>query len=150
MTRVVQKPKDIDVLFFGSTNDRRMNILKEFRNAHVMFGFYGPVRDDAVARAKIVLNVHYYESKIFEAARVSYLLANRAFVITERSEHMPWHGGYVAVDYDQLVGACLDYLEVRNERERIAKLGFEIFSRHTAADMIRPALTDFGSASSPR
>jgi hypothetical protein len=47
------------------------------------FGCYGEERDALIARARIVLNVHYYESKVFEVVRVSYLLANRKCVLSE-------------------------------------------------------------------
>ncbi len=148
LTRVVRKSEpDIDVLFFGSVNTRRAKILNKLINLGVnvvqAFKLYGVERDFVVARAKIVLNVHFYESKIFEAARVSYLLANRTFVVSEESEYMPWQGGYVAAPYDRLVDTCLG-----KPVQRIADRGFEIFSKHKAADMVRQAAIEAGLVTS--
>jgi hypothetical protein len=146
MTRV--KPstrKPLDVLFLGSVNERRKKILVELgdRGVKVMsvYGLYGADRDDVVSRAKIVLNVHFYEVKIFEAARISYLLANRAFVVTEESAYMPWQGGYIAAPYDKLVETCMEWLS-SDLREHVACKGFEAFSRCAAADMVRPVAAE--------
>lgn len=46
----------------------------------------GDERDQYIARAKVVLNMHrFQETKVFEIARVSYLLANRKAVVSEIS-----------------------------------------------------------------
>ena len=37
-----------------------------------------------IARSKIVLNLHQYDAQVFEIVRVSYLLANRRAVVSER------------------------------------------------------------------
>jgi len=139
---------DIDVLFFGSVNVRRATVLNELgRNFKIAYAsdLYGSDRDRMVARAKIVLNVHYYQAAIFEAARVSYLLANRAFVVSEKSTHMPWRVGYVAMPYDKLIDTCADYLTTPEERARIAELGFETFSGSSAAEMVRPVVDELGT-----
>ena len=76
LTRIEKAPvQDIDVLFYGSTNQRRLQILDELEatglNVQAVFGVYGTERDALIARAKVVLNLHYYESSIFEMVRVS-------------------------------------------------------------------------------
>ena len=48
-----------------------------------MFGVYGKERDDLIAKSKLILNMHMYNSKIFEIVRVFYLLSNSIPVITE-------------------------------------------------------------------
>ena len=47
------------------------------------FNAYGGKRDALIARAKVVLNIHYYAAQVFEIVRVSYLLANSKAVVTE-------------------------------------------------------------------
>src|ERR1700677_226547 len=70
--------QDIDVLFYGSINERRSNAISAIQarglNAQAVFGVYGAARDALIARAKVVLNLHYYDTSIFELVRVSYLL----------------------------------------------------------------------------
>jgi hypothetical protein len=81
LSRIGTSTEDIDVLFYGSMNERRARVIAELRSmglkAHAVFGVYGAARDELIARAKVVLNLHYYDSSIFELVRVSYLLANR-------------------------------------------------------------------------
>lgn len=85
----IEKPveQDIDVLFYGSLNERRKMVLDSLREAGLnvvhLFGVYGEERDAHIARAKVVLNIHFYDTKTFETARVSYLLANKKAVVSE-------------------------------------------------------------------
>ena len=70
-------PPDIDVLFIGSINPRRRAVLEQMHadglRVQAAFGVYGAERDALVARARIVLNVHFYEAKVLEMVRLSYL-----------------------------------------------------------------------------
>ena len=83
--------QDIDVLFCGSMNERRMQIIQALKDSTLFdkplviaqFVGYGAYRDKYIARSKIVLNMHYYTPGIFEIARVSYLLANKKCVVSE-------------------------------------------------------------------
>ncbi len=49
LTRIAAAPaEDIDILFYGSMNERRNNVISQLRqaglNAHTVFGTYGPAR----------------------------------------------------------------------------------------------------------
>ena len=47
-------------------------------------GLYGPLRDSLISRAKIILNLNFYDAcRIFESVRVSYLLANEKAVVSD-------------------------------------------------------------------
>ena len=139
---------DIDVLFYGSLNARRERVLLELEQhgARVgfLFGAYGEERDAYILRSKIVLNVHFYESKIFEIIRVAHLLANRRFVVSERGTDLELEGPFVEgvafADYERLVDTCLHYLEHPDERARIAARGHEIFSARSQARYVEAAL----------
>ena len=76
-----------DVLFYGSINDRRRAILNALQrracSVRCLYGVYGAERDRAIAEAKVVLNVHFYEDSIHEIVRTSHLLANRKAVVCE-------------------------------------------------------------------
>src|SRR5262249_19248566 len=90
LTRITPAAEpDIDVLFFGSINPRRKAILEQMvarrLRVRAVFGVYGPARDALIARARLVLNVHFYEAKVLEMVRLSYLLANRCAVLSECS-----------------------------------------------------------------
>ena len=66
LARIMPASEDIDVLFYGSTNPRRQAVLEALAAAglrvEVLFGVYGEERDRAIARAKIVLNMHFYDA----------------------------------------------------------------------------------------
>ena len=68
LERIADVEKDIDVLFYGSVNPRRQHIIEQLRSVGVevatVFGVYGAERDAMIARARVVLNVHFYEAKI--------------------------------------------------------------------------------------
>ncbi len=129
--------KDIDVLFFGSLNDRRKAVIDGFQSAGVnvmaVFGAYGVKRDALIGRAKLVLNVHYYEAKVLEIVRLQYLLANKVAVLSERgadaAEDAELADGVAFADYGQIVAEGVRLLGAPEERDALAQTGFGIFSK---------------------
>jgi len=137
--------KDIDVLFYGSLNERRGAILDELRRLGVkvvsLFDVYGAERDEAIGRAKIVLNVHFYEAAIFESVRVSFLLANGACVLSEGDERdpdlEPFLGGLAVEPYQGLVRRCLSLLGNETERDRLARAGVEAIKSRRQSSLLK-------------
>lgn len=148
LTRISPTDEDIDVLFYGSINDRRQQVLNALRargvNVQTIFGVYGQERDALIARSKIVLNMHFYEAKVFEIVRVSYLLANRRFVISERgcdpAEEGIFAPGVIFADYDQLVDTCLEYLARPAERKQVAEAGFQLMVQRLETEYLQPVV----------
>jgi tetratricopeptide (TPR) repeat protein len=149
LTRIAPAPEeDLDVLFYGSMNDRRRAVLEELirRGVRVRFGFglYGDERDRLVARSKLVLNVHYYQAKVFEIVRVSYLLANRRVVVSERgcdlAEEAPFDDGVAFAPYEGLVDQCLELLARPDQRRRIAEAGFRAMCARPESEYLKEAL----------
>ncbi len=137
--------QDIDVLFYGSVNERRRQVLLALESAgvrvHHAFGIYGAERDALIARSKLVLNVHYYESKVFEIVRVSYLLANAKAVVTEPSPDLGRLAGAVAVfPYEQLVVGCLGFLANEEARRTLELRAQMLFRERDQAELLKPAL----------
>lgn len=80
--------KTHDVVFFGSHNQRRGRLLRGIMDAglkllSVPFGVYGSERDKFIAKARLCLNVHFYENAIFESVRCSYLIHNHVPILSE-------------------------------------------------------------------
>lgn len=149
MTRI--KPADqldIDVLFYGLLNERRERVLRTLEskglNVKVLTSIYGKERDSYIARAKIVLNMHLYESQIFEAIRVSYLLANSKAVVSECNSETDMDEGYrgalVLSPYDDLVKACLGLLADESARQAQEAKGFAIMSTRDESAYLEEAL----------
>src|SRR5271166_1045208 len=146
------QPADIDVLFYGSLNERRARILKILRDSglkvHAVFGVYGKERDELIARSKIVLNMHFYEAKLFEIVRVSYLLANSKAVVAECSSGSEMEedlkDAVVAVPYSSLVEKCIALLKDEKSRHELERRGFQRFSERRESDILKAALEQSG------
>ena len=83
----IRKPAKYDLLFYGSINDRRKKILDEITRRglklKVIFGMYGKERDALLSESKAILNLHYYDSQIFQQIRAFYPLINQIPIISE-------------------------------------------------------------------
>ncbi|HEX8958244.1 MAG TPA: methyltransferase domain-containing protein [Solirubrobacterales bacterium] len=154
LTRIPAAPvEDIDVLFYGSLNERRERVLATLQarglNVKAVFGVYGAERDSLIARAKIVLNVHFYEAKVFEMVRVSYLLANRRCVVSERGADAGEERGLEAVvafaPYEELVETCVQLVGDPAARARLGEAGFGLVSRRVEAELLREVLGEDAS-----
>lgn len=137
---------EIDVLFYGSINERRMKICNELSkqcNVYVACDCYGEERDKLIARTKIILNIHFYPSKVFELVRVSYLLANKKCVVSEYGDDKQLESQFddavVFAPYDELVETCLRTLYSESWKT-IGNDGYEIFSKMKQTDYLKAVL----------
>jgi SAM-dependent methyltransferase len=92
-----QRP--IDLLFFGSLNERRVRWLDRVRAAGrtvkvLDTALYGAERDAWIMKSKAVLNAHFYESSRFEQARVAHCLSLGTPVISERTPRTRPHAAF--------------------------------------------------------
>jgi len=119
--------KDVDVLFYGSVNERRKAILDGLEakglKVKVLFGVYGKDRDEWIERSKIVLNYHYYEAQIFEIIRVFYLLTNSVAVVGEVNQttsiDLMCKEGIFPAKYEDLVSKCVELAQNYALRESL-------------------------------
>jgi hypothetical protein len=140
--------QDIDVLFIGSVNKRRRQILNSLQAAgiDIRWGFdiYGQQRDDFFARAKLILNMHMYDAKVFEIVRVSYLLANRLCVVSETGAdpelESKFRNGVAFAAADELAETCQRLLRDPDARQTLQDEGFRIFSSLPQREFLRAAL----------
>jgi hypothetical protein len=83
----IKKPAKYDLVFYGSINERRKKILDAISKGglriKVVFGAYGGDRDALISESRAVLNLHYYDSQIFQQIRAFYPLINRIPIISE-------------------------------------------------------------------
>ena len=136
-----------DVLFFGSLNERRRKVIEDLRARGLatvhLFGVYGAERECAVVRAKVVINVHYYEAAIFESARVCPLLARGVCVVSEGRADDPDTAdlvdGLVLCDINDIVERCVDLVEDEAKRNDLARRGHIAVTRRSQADILAAA-----------
>lgn len=132
MGNLITKNKDIDVLFYGCINDRRHALQSKlpgvvvFRNCNL----WNEERRELVARSKIILNVHYYPTALFEIVRVAPVLAQGGFVITEVSRDQEDYSdlqiGMVVCRYEEIVEKVRYYLENDRDRESVSARGYDL------------------------
>jgi hypothetical protein len=150
--------EDVDVLFVGSIFGRRIRILDAIDAAGLrvkrLFNVYGAERDAWIARAKIVLNLHAFPEQVFEIARVSYLLANRRFVISEPSRgtdrvEVALREAVVFGTEGELPELCRRFASDEAPRRAVAQRGFELFRAMRQVDFLRAALAGAQAAEAP-
>tara|TARA_B110000008_G_C16882080_1_gene529351 strand:- start:238 stop:1074 length:837 start_codon:yes stop_codon:yes gene_type:complete len=130
-----REDKDIDVLFYGSMKNRRKKLLMNLANSGLnvkhLFGVYGAQRDEYISRAKIVLNCHHYEAKIFEIVRVHYLVNNNIPVVSELHPDTKiepfWNSIISSVSFDELANECKRLSHDKLERMKASNLAFKKF-----------------------
>lgn len=141
---------DIDVLFYGSLNARReaalAHLTSEGLSVRVVRGHFGMWRDLLIERAKVVLNVHFYEpTSALEVFRLAHLWANRATVVTESGAEdaaLEELGRRCAVSVPQaeIAGACRRLLADASGREAVAERGQREFMKLDFVESVRRAI----------
>lgn len=75
-----------DLLFYGTLNERRNKILTEIKkkyNVHVVTNVFGESLNTLIKRAKIVLNISFYNNSLLETTRIHECLQYNVPVISE-------------------------------------------------------------------
>jgi hypothetical protein len=141
--------KDIDVLFYGSINTRRREILDELDKLGLkvvrLFGTYGARRDMLIARSKMALNLHFYEGAVFEIFRVSHLLANNVCVVSEDGSADPEleklaEESTMYVPRSSIAQTCFQLASDTPRTQMLAERGFIRFCRERFLDSVAEAL----------
>lgn len=112
-----QRPS-VDVLFFGTPNARRERVFEALRSRglslEIVSGAYGWELTPAIQRARLVLHVHFYETRLFPVARMLQPLASAVPIVCETSvcpALADWtQSGIVFADHDHLAEVCAELL----------------------------------------
>lgn len=126
---------EIDVLFYGSLNARRRNVLINLieRGMRVkwLFGVYGQERDHWISRSRLVLNLHVHEGQILELPRLAYLWANRVPVIAEINPQTEDVFGaeevMLSAPYSRLADSVVEAVRNRKLRDRAVESSYRHF-----------------------
>ncbi len=150
----IDKParQDIEVLFYGWPGAQRLQVFRALCDASMSAvfacGLYGADRDGLIARAKVVLNVNRYGRKIFELARVSYLLANSKAVVADISPDTSVESdireAVLLREPEKIVAGCAELLANPGARAELEARGHEIFRRRDVRAILSAALKQSG------
>ena len=141
--------QDIDVLMYGITNEQRLSAFHAFGRSGLtsvfLCGIFGEGRDALISRAKTVVNVGFYKSRIFEVARVSYLMANRKAVIADIQEDTALDpemtGGFHQSSAATLAADVRRFVSDDRLRSELEERAFETISRRDIRATLRHALS---------
>jgi hypothetical protein len=147
LERIPRAEEDIDVLFYGVYNERRLAILQRLvqRGLKVRWvnGVYGEARDRLIARSRVVVNIHFYEQSRLEVPRCFYLMANGRFVLSETSpdaEEAGYGSGIAFAPYEDLEETCAWYLGHPAERLAVAEAGQALLRLRPQSALLAPAV----------
>jgi hypothetical protein len=147
----IAKParQDIEVLMYAFPGPERLQAFQSLCDVGIRTvfacGLYGDDRDGLIARAKVVVNASLYTtSRVFEIARVCYLLANAKAVVSDLRPDTIIEpdilGGVVAATPQDLVRQCLDLIEDESRRAALEARGRAIARARDIRDILRPVL----------
>lgn len=139
--------QDIDILFYGARNPRREAAIAQFAKRGlritVIDNVFGPRLDEILARAKVVLNIHYYYSRILEM-RVFYALANGKAVVSERAPQTEVPAAYEDAvrwaAYENLADACAELVADTDARTALGIAGRRAVERTLITPILAQAL----------
>lgn len=151
----VQPKKDIDVLFYGSLNERRHTVFNKLHsnwNVHLVDSHHGAKNDELcqlIQRSKVVINVMFYPFNItFDYYRNALLLSNRCIVVIEtpiraNTEHEYWlkdlDSNIINASYDNMADIVDQTLrKSSDEIEAILTKQYEWFKKTSLEDILVP------------
>lgn len=124
--------KKFDFGFYGIVNQRRQEILKEILSrgltVKIISGAYGSQLPLEILDCKAILNLHFYESSIFEVARCLRPVAMGVPIISEKSKipnSVDWtNSGIHFVENENFVNYCVDVIRSESKLLESAQQSF--------------------------
>lgn len=87
--------EEVDVLFYGDiNNDRRRRYiarLQQHFSVKVVNNLFGEALYQEMAKARVVVNIHYYEGALLETTRLYECLSRQQIVVSEEGTDMDEH-----------------------------------------------------------
>jgi len=120
--------KPIDVLFYGSINDRRENVLKKIPNIKIVDGYNFTDGEslwfDYILKSKIIISLSHYDESNNDLFRVAPLISNKCFVIAEKTIDSEFNDdlGIITCEKDRIPELCEFYL--KNPYLRVSQINY--------------------------
>ena len=127
--------KDIDILFLGSLNKKRLNIISKINgiinsNLYIHNKCFGNDFDIVTSKTKVGLNIHYYEGKsILELTRIIPYICAGIHVVSERSSDKYYDRIFYKIitfckkeDMSKVVEDCINNYSLKNILKKKKKL----------------------------
>lgn len=104
----------VDVLFYGDiNNDRRRAYITELKkhfSVKIINDLFGDALYAEMSKAKVIVNIHYYEGALLETTRIYECLSQNKIIVSEESADMDEHSALLPLvdfvpinDIDEMV-----------------------------------------------
>jgi hypothetical protein len=113
-TNIISSNKMIDILFYGTLNQRRYIIMEALKqlmpklNIVVEEVLFGKQLQEKIKQSKIVLNIHNYENATLETARIMEAMQYDVHIISEKTHETELMASYEDVHF---IDELIDYTE---------------------------------------
>lgn len=99
--------KEYDILFYGDANNERrqkyLTALKSKYKTKVISNIFGKTLYNEIAKAKLIVNIHYYEGALLETTRIYECLSKDALIVSESSSDIEEHNNiHNIVDFTKI------------------------------------------------
>ncbi len=141
--------KIYDLCFYGDTNNtRRKRFIEKISQAYPVKIFKETFGKDIVselAKTKIILNIHYYDSALLETTRIYECISLNVLVISEKASDQAFHtelNDIVEFIEENNIDAMIDKIKfwndhpeklaqkIQNNRKKILEIKSNLFDRH--------------------
>ncbi|MGL6540008.1 GT99 family glycosyltransferase N-terminal domain-containing protein [Aeromonas hydrophila] len=110
-------PETVDVLFYGDiNNDRRRAYVAELKkhfSVKIINNLFGDALYAEMSKAKVVVNIHYYEGALLETTRIYECLSQNKIIVSEESADMD--------EYSELL-PLVDFVPVNDIQAMVEKV----------------------------
>ena len=111
--------EEYDIVFYGDENIERrlkfLNAINEKFKVKIINRCYGEDLYIELSKAKIIINIHYYEGAFLETTRIYECLSLNKLVISETASD---------IEYHQNLNNIVEFTELGNEEEMLAKITY--------------------------
>jgi len=119
-----------DIIFFGLMNERRKKILDKLFSQKFIVAqtsdMFGDNIYEHIKKAKIVLNLHYYENALLEKVRLNEILKYNTLIISEHTNHI-----------------CDDVSDYKDDVFFIDNIENNLSNMHLLINKIKDCITNF-------
>ena len=152
--------QDIDVVFYGALSRRRLDVLKKLESMGLTVAYPERYdewsvaqRDEYISRAKVVLNLSFYEQvHILEEVRISFLFANRKAVVSEIRPDTYAHDdvlqGLAAAPLEDIPALCAALCADATRRQSLGEAGYRAIRGRDWLTPLRRAVENYAARAS--
>lgn len=136
--------KKFDLVFYGSMNARRQSILEALAargvKINVVNGLFAADRDAIMMQGRALLNLHYYDSQVFQQIRCFYPLINGIPVISENfplnSAPKIYQDAILTPGEEDFVDYTVELLRDQERCENASKKAITAFKTYDCTDQL--------------